>query len=83
MKTRMNTRTCTIIFPHVHNTNTHKQTPQGLFSNFERVQNMATSGHFSMPGVVHGGMLAQIENRQSGVDSYGIPFGGSLPGDNV
>jgi hypothetical protein len=50
----------------------------GLFSTFQAAQSIPDA-RGALPGMVHGGMLAQ----KPSVDFYGIPNGGSLPGDDV
>ena len=60
---------------------------KGLFRMFEAAQRIPDARAISF---AHGGMLAQMPSNPSPVpgqsprvDGFGIPFGGSLPGDNV
>ena len=60
---------------------------KGLFRVFEAAQRIPDANRIRL---AHGGMLAQMPSTPSavpgqspGVDGFGIPFGGSLPGDNV
>jgi hypothetical protein len=60
---------------------------KGLFRMFEAAQRIPDARAIRF---AHGGMLAQMPSNPSpvpgqspGVDGFGIPFGGSLPGDNV
>mmetsp|Transcript_23010 Transcript_23010/g.46494 ORF Transcript_23010/g.46494 Transcript_23010/m.46494 type:complete len:208 (-) Transcript_23010:192-815(-) len=54
----------------------------GLFNIFESAQRIPDANG-QLPGMVHGGMLAQLPGHHAAVDSFGIPYKGSLPGDNV
>eukprot|EP00282_Hemiselmis_andersenii_P031771 CAMPEP_0169469676 /NCGR_PEP_ID=MMETSP1042-20121227/23605_1 /TAXON_ID=464988 /ORGANISM="Hemiselmis andersenii, Strain CCMP1180" /LENGTH=261 /DNA_ID=CAMNT_0009583165 /DNA_START=15 /DNA_END=800 /DNA_ORIENTATION=+ len=52
----------------------------GLFSSFERVQSMRGSGPSRLPKLAQ---TDRVSFGQGGVGKYGIPSGGSLPGDDV
>jgi len=60
---------------------------KGLFRMFENAQRIPDANGIRF---AHGGMLAQmpatpeaVPGQSQGVDGFGIPDGGSLPGDNV
>lgn len=57
----------------------------GLFRMFEQAQNIPDAVG-TLPGMVHGGMLHQISRetaKKATLGAFGIPNGGSLPGDDV
>mmetsp|Transcript_26381 Transcript_26381/g.52891 ORF Transcript_26381/g.52891 Transcript_26381/m.52891 type:complete len:253 (+) Transcript_26381:17-775(+) len=57
----------------------------GLFRIFEDAQKIPDAVG-TLPGMVHGGMLAQVSRRtakKAKLGAFGIPNGGSLPGDDV